>query len=229
MNGDYPYNHVTAIDGTISAGGGMEYPNITIIGGSGNAHTLETTIMHEVGHNWYYGILGSNERDFPFMDEGLNSFYEMRYVRNKYPTMTLTSLIGKDSTFKFLGLNKLKQKSQYELMYLLSARTNHDQPIKLESQKYTEFNYGAIVYSKSALAFDYLMNYMGKDKFDEAMHFYFNQWKFKHPTPKDLIQTLSYHLNTDLTWFENELLNSKGKTRLRQFASFKINLLFDVQ
>lgn len=211
MNGDYPYNHVTAIDGTISAGGGMEYPNITIIGQSGNKETLESTIMHEVGHNWFYGILGSNERDFPFLDEGLNSFYEMRYIRNKYPNQTVASLLGKDSTFKFFGLNKHKQKTQYYYAYLLSALNNVDQAINNEAQLFTEFNYGSIIYSKSALVFDYLMNYLGKEKFDEAMQFYFEQWKFKHPTPKDLIQTLSYYLNADLTWFENELLNSNKK------------------
>ncbi|MBI3518677.1 MAG: M1 family metallopeptidase [Bacteroidetes bacterium] len=211
MNGDYPYNHVTAVDGTISAGGGMEYPNITIIGESGNAFTLETTIMHEVGHNWFYGILGSNERDYPFMDEGLNSFYEMRYIRAKYPNQTLASLIGRDSTFKFFGLNKFKHKAEYEFSYLLAARKNTDQPIATASEDFTPYNYGAIVYSKSALAFDYLMNYLGKEKFDEAMRFYFEQWKFEHPTPEDLIKTLQYHLNADLHWFVEELIVTNNK------------------
>ena len=53
-NGDYPYNQVTAVDGTISAGGGMEYPNVTVIGNTGNAMALEVVIVHEVGHNWFY-------------------------------------------------------------------------------------------------------------------------------------------------------------------------------
>ncbi len=211
LNGDYPYNHVTAIDGTISAGGGMEYPNITIIGESSNAFTLETTIMHEVGHNWFYGILGNNERDYPFLDEGLNSFYEMRYIRTKYPELKLTSVLGKDSTFKFFGLNKFKHRAEYEFAYFLAAKKNLDQPIETEASKFTEFNYGAIVYSKSALVFDYLMNYLGKDKFDEAMQFYFEQWKFKHPNPTDLIKTLSYYLNADLHWFEEDLLMTNKK------------------
>ncbi len=211
LNGDYPYNHVTAIDGTISAGGGMEYPNITIIGESSNAFTLETTIMHEVGHNWFYGILGNNERDYPFLDEGLNSFYEMRYIRTKYPELKLTSVLGKDSTFKFFGLNKFKHRAEYEFAYFLAAQKNLDQPIETEASKFSEFNYGAIVYSKSALVFDYLMNYLGKDKFDEAMQFYFEQWKFKHPNPTDLIKTLSYYLNADLHWFEEDLLMTNKK------------------
>lgn len=211
LNGDYPYNHVTAVDGTISAGGGMEYPNITIIGESGNDFTLETTIMHEVGHNWFYGILGSNEREFPFLDEGLNSFYEMRYIRNKYPEKKLTAIIGRDSTFKFFGLNQFKHKAQYEFSYLFSARKNLDQPIATLAEDFTEYNYGAIVYSKSALVFDYLMNYLGKEKFDEAMRFYFENWKFKHPYPTDLIKTLQYYLNADLRWFVDGALVSSNK------------------
>ncbi|MBP6757030.1 MAG: M1 family metallopeptidase, partial [Bacteroidia bacterium] len=190
LNGDYPYNHVTAIDGTISAGGGMEYPNITIIGESNSDLTLETTIMHEVGHNWFYGILGSNEREFPMLDEGLNSFYEMRYLQSKYPKNKLTSLIDRDSTFRFFGLNTFKHKAEYEFLYLLAARKNTDQPISSSADKFTEFNYGAIVYSKTALAIDYLMNYMGQEKFDKAMRFYFEQWKFKHPSPNDLFNCL---------------------------------------
>jgi len=211
LNGDYPYNHVTAVDGTISAGGGMEYPNITIIGESNDAFTLETTIMHEVGHNWYYGILGSNEREFAFMDEGLNSFYEMRYIRNKYPEKTLTSILGRDSTFRFFGLNKFKQKAQYEFSYLLAARKNTDQAIMTPAPYFTNYNYGAIVYSKSAITFDYLMQYVGKEKFDEAMKFYYEQWKFKHPYPEDLIKTLQYYFNADLNWFVADMLVTKKK------------------
>lgn len=222
LNGDYPYNHVTAIDGTISAGGGMEYPNITIIGESGNDFTLETTIMHEVGHNWFYGILGSNERDYPFMDEGLNSFYEMRYIRYKYPNKTLASLLGRDSTFKFFGLNKFKHKAEYEFSYLLAARKNIDQPIATKSQDFTTYNYGAIVYSKSALIFDYLMNYLGKEKFDQAMQFYFEQWKFKHPTPEDLIKTLQYHLNADLHWFVEEMIMTNKKLDYKMLSHKKL-------
>ncbi|MFQ6678726.1 MAG: M1 family metallopeptidase, partial [Fidelibacterota bacterium] len=55
--GDYPYNHISAVDGDLSAGGGMEYPNITVISSGGTKDLLEFVIMHEVGHNWFYGIL----------------------------------------------------------------------------------------------------------------------------------------------------------------------------
>lgn len=211
MLGDYPYNQVTAIDGVIAAGGGMEYPNITVIGESGNDFTLETTIMHEVGHNWFYGILGSNERDNPALDEGLNSFYEMRYVQAKYPTKTLAAVVGRDSTFKLFGLNKFKHSMEYRLAYLLAARKNTDQPIGAEAKDFTSYNYGGIVYCKTAIVFDYLLNTVGPDKFDEAMSFYFDNWKFKHPHWSDLQKTLEYYCTINLDWFMNDMIFSTKK------------------
>ena len=68
----------------MSAGGGMEYPNITVISTSVSEDLLEFVIMHEVGHNWFYGILGNNERKFTWMDEGLNEYSNIRYWEKKY-------------------------------------------------------------------------------------------------------------------------------------------------
>jgi hypothetical protein len=208
LNGDYPYNHVTAVDGTIMAGGGMEYPNITVIGDMDNAFDLDVTIAHEVGHNWFYGILGSNERDYPFMDEGINSFYEMRYVRAKYPLRKLSEFLGRDSTFRLLGLNKTPFWREKEFTYYLSATARMDQPILLPSPDFTSFNYGSIVYGKTPVVLDYLMDYMGEETFDKAMKFYYEQFRFKHPTPGDFIKTMSYFSGKDLDWFRNYLLKS---------------------
>ena len=63
----------------------MEYPNVTVIGNTSNKEELEVVIVHEVGHNWFYGILGSNERVHGWMDEGMNTLNEVRYVQTKYP------------------------------------------------------------------------------------------------------------------------------------------------
>src|SRR5690606_21477583 len=68
--GDYLYEHCTAVDGALSAGSGMEYPMVTV--------TMPEAIIHEVGHNWFYGILASNERKHPWLDEGVNSYIESR-------------------------------------------------------------------------------------------------------------------------------------------------------
>ncbi|MEO6301770.1 MAG: M1 family metallopeptidase, partial [Bacteroidia bacterium] len=211
LNGDYPYNHVTAVDGTIMAGGGMEYPNITVIGDMTNEFDLDVTIAHEVGHNWFYGILGSNERDHPAMDEGINSFYEMRYMRAKYPEKKLSDLIGLKENVKLFGLNKVEYWREKEMAYLMSARSRTDQPLDIPSQDFTEFNYGSIVYSKTPAVFDYLMDYIGEENLDNAMKFYYDQFKFKHPSPKDLAKTLNFFSGLDLSWFTTHLLSSTDK------------------
>ena len=69
--GEYPYSHATVVHGELKAGGGMEYPMITLCD-----YMDREVIVHEVGHNWFYGILASNERRYPWMDESINSFYE---------------------------------------------------------------------------------------------------------------------------------------------------------
>ena len=162
-NGDYPYHHATAVDGTIAAGGGMEYPNVTIIGDAGDALTLETVIMHEVGHNWFYGILGSNERDFPWLDEGVNSYNEQRYLSTKYPNGTILNKEDEpNKLLRFAGLDKYGIEDQHELTYLIQARANRDQPMNEHAQDYSLLNYGFIVYSKSAVSLNYLRHYLGR-------------------------------------------------------------------
>jgi hypothetical protein len=202
--GDYPYNHVTALDGTIMAGGGMEYPNITVINDASSAFELDMVITHEVGHNWFYGILGSNERDAPMMDEGLNSFYEMRYVRAKYGDKKLGSFIQRDST-KLLGLNTYPLWKYHEISYFAGMRANSDQNLSLRSTDYSEGNYGGIVYSKTAIAFDYLMEAIGQEQFDKAMKAYYQSFKFKHPQEEDLFTSISTGTGNDISWFVRNL------------------------
>ncbi|MCH2199578.1 MAG: M1 family metallopeptidase [Flavobacteriales bacterium] len=209
-NGDYPYNHVTAVDGTISAGGGMEYPNITVIGGSGSDLSLETVIVHEVGHNWFYGILGSNERTTAWMDEGINSFNETRYFYTKYDTMKLGSTWLPQGIRERAGFADEPYRRQDELTYLISARLQQDQPMQCHSDELSQLNYGAIVYKKTAATFEYLKSYLGEDRFDQAMQAYFDAWKFKHPQPEDLQAILEKETGEDLTWFFEELVKTDG-------------------
>ncbi len=215
--GDYPYNHVSAVDGVIMAGGGMEYPNITVIGEVSDSVQLDITIAHEVGHNWFYGILGSNEREFPFLDEGLNSLYEMRYARAKYPNLKLGRHMGLDSSRKLFGINNFPYWKEKEISYFISAKANEDQPIFTKAQDFSDFNYGAIIYGKAPVAFDYLRDCMGEETFDKAMQFYYENYRFKHPKPGDLMQTLQYFSVTDLSWFEKYMLNGRYK------IDYKIN------
>ncbi len=210
--GEYPYNHVTAVDGTISAGGGMEYPNITVIGNSYTAHALETVIIHEVGHNWFYGILGSNERDHAWMDEGMNTYIEIRYMEEKY-----------HGQFMNIPFVKLKDKNVQEATYQFNASRNYDQPLKMGSEYFTEFNYGGMVYAKTGIGFHYLKGYLGEELFDQCMNNYFDKWKFKHPKPSDLGKVFEEISGKNLDWFFNDYINTSSKTDYAFKSLKKIN------
>lgn len=206
-NGDYPYNQVTAVDGTISAGGGMEYPNVTVIGSSGSAISLETVIVHEVGHNWFYGILGSNERVHPWMDEGINTANEIRYMETKYPNNEQFS-DNFGGVANAIHLGGLSHHCGNHLTYQISAGNGKDQPIELHSNEYTPLNYGAIVYAKTGLVFSYLRDYLGDELYDKCMSIYFESWKFKHPQPADIRVVFEKETGKDLSWFFDDLVNS---------------------
>jgi len=213
--GEYPYDVCTAVNGTLVAGGGMEYPTITIIGGVGNAQLLDRVITHEVGHNWFQGILGSNERAHPYLDEGINSYYENRYMDEKYadsgilpPRMQpgLANLLGKQ-----FNLEDKAPSYQNDLGYMLSCRAHKDQPICTHSEEFTNNNYGIIAYGKAAIAFRYLEEFLGRTEYDRIMKHYYEQWQFKHPQPKDLRSVFESNTNKYLDWFFDEALCTNGK------------------
>ncbi|MBL7964443.1 MAG: M1 family metallopeptidase [Flavobacteriales bacterium] len=210
--GDYPYSACTAVDGTISAGGGMEYPMITIIGNTGSEQQLDNVIAHEVGHNWFYGILASNERDHPWMDEGMNSFVELRYMRLRHPDEKPG--MGFPGTEKLFAHVTDGHRLQNELAYRLNARRNLDQPIEGPSEGFTSINYGTTVYMKTALVFDQLLAYLGEETFDRCMHAYYTEWQFKHPRPEDLRRVFERESGKPLGWLFDQFIASDRKVEV---------------
>lgn len=209
--GEYPYAHYSVIDGTISAGSGMEYPMITIIGDISNDHMLNSVFAHEIGHSWFYGILATNERIFGWMDEGINSFYELEYMNSQYPgelSIGKSELNTGGAASKITGLSDISIKDGYDITYKLSSFGNSDQPIITPSTEFTYFNYGSVVYRKSALAFDFLKKYLGDEVFEKAMKSYYEEWKFKHPYPEDFRKEFEKSTGKNLSWFFDYLLSS---------------------
>lgn len=204
-NGDYPYDQVTAVDGTISAGGGMEYPNVTVIGNSSNEIQLEIVIVHEVGHNWFYGQLGSNERVHGWMDEGMNTLNEVRYMQTKYPENTALSDMVLNGSFHF---DDLDHHDMSDLSYRLVAGLGEDQPIETHSARFSSANYGIVMYQKTGLVFYYLMDYLGEDLFDKCMRTYYKDWEFKHPTPEDMRKSIEKTSGKDLSWLFEDLIQT---------------------
>ena len=186
----------------------MEYPNVTVIGSTATKEALEVVIVHEVGHNWFYGILGSNERDFGWMDEGLNTLNEMRYVAEKYPKNTrLSDMAG--GMAKKLGFEGLSHKDEGDVLYRCMASFGIDQPIHTHSTDFSSANYGGVMYQKTGLVFHYLKAYLGDSLFDACMQAYFQRWKFRHPQPEDFRAVLEEVSKQDLGWLFDGLIDSR--------------------
>jgi len=174
--GDYPYNVVTAVQTISGSTGGMEYPTITAINDPGNSNReLDMTLEHEVGHNWFYGILATNERRYPWMDEGINTYYDSRYAFSKYPPTPKKDWLQ----------NKLPdQQEKWSLSIIETSR--NDQPISTSSEDFSETNYYLTAYDKTGLWMKKLEDSLGINTFDSCMQEYFRRWSFKHPYPDDL-------------------------------------------
>ncbi|MCB9081955.1 MAG: M1 family metallopeptidase [Lewinellaceae bacterium] len=214
--GEYPYPQATAVQSALSAGAGMEYPMITVIGLANSGQALDEVITHELGHNWFYGILASNERDHPWLDEGLNSFYDHAYSRIHYQANAWNKLpqIVQGRSRMDVG----------QLGYLYQARLHRDQSPETTSDSLSEMNYLLTAYEKPAQALRLLESYWGTPRFDLAMQAYYREWSFKHPYPQDLRESLEQSSGESLPWLFDGLLASTRKQdyqlrKVRQLAS----------
>lgn len=200
--GEYPYAHATVVDGTTQEGaGGMEYPMVTNIGSIRSRSELQTVIIHEVGHNWFYGILGNNERDYAWMDESMNSFYEHKLDAQ------LIQQAKSDSPANALERKMTDQFGQ-AMAYQLSAQQHDEQAIELPSTHFTAMNYGSMIYAKAPFLMNYLEAYMGEEKFKQTMQEYFRQWQFKHPYPNDVRLIFEKSAGSQLNWFFDDILKT---------------------
>ena len=212
--GEYPYSTCTAVDVNLASGDGMEYPMITAIGSYGDPFELDVTIVHEVAHNWFYGILGSNERYHAWMDEGFTNFCETRYVYTQYANNTQGQLenIGTFNRFnKILPLEKINHKEVQYNGYIAGARNHTDVSQDQPAQKLSRANYRGDVYYKTSVSIDYLKSYLGESLFDSCMNHYYSEWQFKHPDPNDLKTSFEKTSGQNLNWFFDDLMRSNKK------------------
>ena len=207
--GDYPYESYTVVQSALSAGLGMEYPGISVIGLVESAYALDEVITHEIGHNWFYGALGFNERQYPYLDEGLTSAYTTRYMNEKYPDKKLWEVyVGKKKMAKFLNIDQMPIQRMQELERLIQARNNLEQPLYLPATDFSDINYGVMIYNKADMAFNYLRAYLGDSLFDETMRDYYRKHIFTHPHPNDLRNVFETKTNKDLNWFFDDLIGT---------------------
>src|SRR5665647_2411987 len=224
-NGDYPYKSFTVVQSALTAGDGMEYPGITVIGSVKDGYALDEVIAHEVAHSWFYSALGSDERRYPFMDEGITSANEVRYMQEKYPGKKMWEVyVNNLKLAKFFHIDQMPVKQMRELEWLSQARDNLEQPIDLTSSAYNSLNYSLMIYTKAGMCFNYLRAYLGDSTYDSAMQEYYRLWKFKHPGPQDLKNVFELVTGKELTWFFNDLLGTTKRLdyKLVQFSGQKL-------
>lgn len=185
--GVYPYPLVSVVEQMEGgAGGGMEYPTITLLSADDNEPMLDYLINHEVGHNWFYGILASNERTHPWMDEGMNSYYDQRYFK-KYYGIPEPDFFGGTDRF----ISKRKPESIQQTLLQTITAIKKDQPIETTAEKFNSTNYNLIAYSKAAQWMQLMEQQLGIELFDSVMRTYYRTYQFKHPYPEDFQQVVN--------------------------------------
>jgi len=200
--GTYPYPSLSIVQAAEGDQSGMEYPMVTILSTAGNDQNLDHLVAHEIGHNWFYGILASNERRFPWMDEGLTTYFDHKYNDLHY-----------ESSDYFIELPKFILGQNNELSLRQSAvlnlqRMGRAQKMNLSSEEFDPFNYLAINYEKASWAFRYLQAYLGDDVFEDCIKGFYEKWKFKHPYPKDLQKSFEEISSKNLSWFFEGMMNT---------------------
>ena len=185
---DYPYHKAISVDGQM----GMEYPQICFNPGRPDLpdggysdrmkYRMVKVTIHEVGHNFFPMIVNSDERQWTWMDEGLNSYLEMLAEWDYDPNFPVTR-----------GLPK-------NIVNYMSGDQSRLAPIMSKGDHV--YSFGNNAYGKPATGLHILRNtIMGKELFDHAFKTYAQRWMFKHPTPADFFRTMEDASGVDLDWF----------------------------
>tara|TARA_R110002072_G_scaffold7503_2_gene40441 strand:- start:181613 stop:183439 length:1827 start_codon:yes stop_codon:yes gene_type:complete len=179
--GDYPYKQYSVIQG---GDGGMEYAMSTLITGERKFGSLFGVTAHELAHTWFQFLLATNEAKHEWMDEGFTSYIsalaENEIMDEKNPNPLANSYGG----------------------YVYLAKSGKEQPATTHADRYT-YNqaYGITAYSKGAVFMAQLGYIIGKENLDETIKRYYDEWKFKHPTPNDFIRVAEKVSGFELDWY----------------------------
>jgi hypothetical protein len=177
----YPWSHATTFEGPVQ---GMEYPMLTFVPNSPTREDQEWAVMHELGHQWFPMIVGSNERLYPWMDEGFNTFIDLGNAASYFKGTPY------GDTIEVHPLH----------LYAQHATPGNEQPLITKPVEVRDLFWTG--YQKPALMMQ-LLRYevLGKERFDAAFREYITTWAFKHPTPADFVRLMRDQSGMDLDWF----------------------------
>ena len=192
--GKYPYPQYSFIQG---GDGGMEYPMATLITGERPLSSLVGVSVHEWMHSWYQFMLATNEALYPWMDEGFTTFgtnETMNHLRKM-------GLIPGEAT--------VNEHARSYLSYGNLANSGQEEPLSTHSDHYmTNTAYGIGSYSKGNVFLNQMEYVLGEETFEKALLRYFNEWKFKHPTPNDFIRIMEKESGLVLDWYLEYFVNT---------------------
>lgn len=185
---------------------GMEYPMITL--DSGNDPNYRTLFMHEIAHNWFFGMVGNNETYRAMLDEGFTQFIEtvgMQHLgEDTLVTEPAATAYERRYTEPVLARDQLTYNS-----YMRAAVRNELPPINVHSDEFSGLHtgYRMVYYKTSAMLFN-LQYVLGDSLFNGALRHYFHQWKFKHPYMEDMRQSFTDYTKADLNWFFDQWIET---------------------
>lgn len=182
--GDYPYEQYSVIQG---GDGGMEYAMCTLITGERKFGSLVGVTAHEMAHAWFQHILATDEAQHEWMDEGFTTYI---------------SSLAED---KVLEQNADNPFQRTYAGYVSLANSGYEQAQTTHADRY-QYNqaYGISAYSKGAVFLAQLGYLIGSDNLAETLNRYFDDWKFKHPSPNDFIRVAEKVSGAELSWYLND-------------------------
>lgn len=219
--GMYGYHKMIVAD----AQDGMEYPMLTLDGGRDPSY--RGLLAHEVGHNWFYGMMNNNETYRAFMDEGFTQFltaWAEERIDGKYIVENETS---KKYIDKFKKPRTVRDDEVY-YGYIRDASKENDAPLNTHSDGFNGAlrhggGYGHVYYKTATMLYN-LQYVLGDDLFKQAMQNYFKKWSFCHPYPEDFRQSIIEYTHTDLNWFFDQWLET---TKVLDYKVGKVKAIKD--
>ncbi|MBZ9651615.1 M1 family metallopeptidase [Psychroflexus montanilacus] len=182
--GAYPYDQYSVIQG---GDGGMEYAMCTLITGEREFGSLVGVTAHEMAHAWFQHILATDEAQHEWMDEGFTTYIS---------SLAMNEVMDQNKENPLEGTYR---------GYVSLANSGYEQPQSTHADRY-EFNqaYGISAYSKGAVFLGQLGYLIGEDNLKKTLNRYFDDWKFKHPTPNDFIRVAEKVSGAELSWYLND-------------------------
>ncbi len=192
----YPYSTLKIVNGTVGISSGMEYPTLVLISldpkiaglASKVPSFYEAVVVHEIAHQWFYGILGNNEMDEAWLDEGFATFAEQRYMHWRQQQKTWFS----DPITEFFQGNPVEAIEEIGLYWQLNS--SWDEPI-LGRKAYEATSYWTNIYTKGAKVLWMLWEILGPEPFDSLMRGYFETYAFHHVTTEDFLRWVEAHVD----------------------------------